>query len=78
MKNTIELLETEIKKQSKIKSYVEREMNQMTRFIKQQSKMKLNVEPQNRFLTSYSDKINRISNFILELNEAIKILKNNS
>jgi hypothetical protein len=60
MKNTIELLQQEIEKQSKIKLATEKERD---------------ANKDVRFIASYSNKINRIDNFILELNRAIEILK---
>ena len=60
MKNTIELLKQEIEKQSKIKLATEKEKE---------------ANKDIRFIASYSNKINRIDNFILELNRAIEILK---
>ena len=60
MKNTIELLQQEIEKQSKIKLATKKEKD---------------ANKDVRFMASYSNKINRIDNFILELNKAIEILK---
>jgi hypothetical protein len=60
MKNTIELLQQEIEKQSKIKLATEKERD---------------ANKDVRFIASYSNRINRIDNFILELNRAIEILK---
>lgn len=60
MKNTIELLKQEIEKQSKRKLAIEKEKD---------------ANKDIRFTASYSNKINRIDNFILELNSAIEILK---
>jgi len=60
MKDTIKLLQQEIDKQSKIKLATEKERD---------------ANKDVRFIALYSDKINRIDDFILELNKAIEVLK---
>lgn len=60
MENTIQLLKQEIEKQSKIKLATEKEKE---------------ANKEVRFIAAYSNRINRIDAFILELNKAIDILK---
>lgn len=59
MENTINLLQREIEIQSQTKSRLERERD---------------FNKDNRFVSAYINKINRVDEFISELNKAIEIL----